>query len=140
MALFIAADGPLPLVPWDDSRPAFHVDALSAHYEAVRRHFTKPYAYYVGAHTECSCGFSYGQIDPTDESDRADDRAGRASVLALKHYVEAAIQKVGSVEMFSSWEGYWDQEAEQRLEITPAWFGGAVFRLPEKVAYHVKSV
>jgi len=139
MALFMAADEPLPLIAWDESHPAFHVDELSDGDEGVRRHFTKPYAYYLGAHTGCSCGFSYGQLDLSDGEDVAEDAQGRASVEALRTYLEAAIQRLRAVELFSSWEGDWNQDAEQRLEIAPSWFGGAAFRLPEKVAYLVKE-
>ncbi len=45
----------------------------------------------------------------------------------------------GEVEMFSSWEGDWGQEAEARLEVSPEWFGGESFKLPERVLFRVTS-
>src|SRR5690349_6953736 len=36
MAVYLAADAPLPLIPWDGARPAFHVHELTEHEAAVR--------------------------------------------------------------------------------------------------------
>jgi hypothetical protein len=136
MALFIASDQPLPLIEWQESEPAFNVQRMSDGEEGVRRHFSKPNVYYLGAHTGCSCGFKYGQIE-IGEHDEADEAAGRESVSALRRYASEAVQRLGEVELFSSWEGDWNDAAERRLDVTPEWFDGESFKLPEKVAFRV---
>ena len=83
MALFIAADEPLPIIAWQESEPAFHVQNPSESEQRVRRQFTKTHVYYLGAHTYCSCGFAYGQSPLTDEANQAEEAAGRRSVAAL---------------------------------------------------------
>ncbi len=132
MALFVAADEPLPVIEWRESAPAFNVQVISETEESVRRHFSKPHVYYLGAHTGCSCGFAYGRAAPSSK-----DAAGRASVAALQQYLRDAVQRLGEVELFSSWEGEWNQLPDQRLEVTGDWFGGDTFELPEKVAFRV---
>ena len=137
MALFIAAAEPLETIPWDASQPGFNVQALSDSEEGVRRHFTKPNVYYAGAHTGCSCGFAYGLLDVMDEADAVEAAAGRQSVSDLRSYLESAIARLGEVEMFSAWEGDFGADATQRLDVTPDWFGGDRFELPERVVFRV---
>jgi hypothetical protein len=139
MALFIAADEPLAIIPWSESECAFHVQALLDGEQSVRRHFTKPNVYYLGAHTGCGCGFAYGQMELKDEDDEAEDVASRKSVAALQEYVRQAVQRLGSVELFSSWQGEWDQDSKTRMEISPEWFGGDEFVLPEKALFRVRA-
>jgi hypothetical protein len=138
MALFIASDEPLPVVEWRESAPAFNTQQLSDAEQGVRRHFTKPHVCYLGAHTGCSCGFAYGQIPPGVHRDEREEAAGRASVAALRQYLAEAVERLGEVELCSSWEGDWHREPEQRLEVTPEWFGGDTFDMPEKVVFRVK--
>ena len=40
-------------------------------------------------------------------------------------------------ELFSAWEGDFSEQAEQRLCVTPGWFGGDTFKLPERVEFFV---
>ena len=59
LALYIASSKPLPLVPWDPEKPAFHVIPLPDDRPAVRKLFRHPHIYYVGSHEGCSCAFNY---------------------------------------------------------------------------------
>jgi hypothetical protein len=93
--------------------------------------------YYLGAHTGCACGFSYGHTPPANEEDRIEEASGRKSVAALRQFLDELVRRLGEVELFSSWEGDWADEAESRLEVSPDWFGGESFKLPEKVAFRV---
>jgi hypothetical protein len=94
--------------------------------------------WYRGAHTGCSCGFTYGQVPPAVQRDETEEAAGRASVAALRQYLLEAVERLGDVELFSSWKGDWHLEPEQRLEVTPEWFGGDSFDPPEKILFRVK--
>lgn len=140
MALFAGADEPLAQIEWQESSPAFYVQPLSQTDESVRHRFTKAHVYYMGAHTGCSCGFNYGQIEPVTAEDHAEEAAGRASVAALQQFLRQAVLRLGEVELFSSWEGDWAEEPERHLDVTPDWFGGEAFKLPERVAFRVRAL
>lgn len=139
MALFIAAAEPLETIPWDESRRGFNVQSITESDEVVRRHFTKPHVYYAGAHTGCSCGFAYGLLDAKDEAEEAEDVAARRSVADLQRYLAVAVARLGEVEIFSAWEGDFGEDADQRLDVTPDWFGGGSFELPERVGFRVTA-
>jgi hypothetical protein len=62
--LYLAADRPLPLQPFDQRAPAFNVAELTSHEDGVRQQFSKPFVYSLGAHTHCGCGFDRGQANP----------------------------------------------------------------------------
>jgi len=52
MAIYIASDSTLPLVPWDEGRPGLYIIELQGEIdEKVRCQFSKPHIYYVGSHT-----------------------------------------------------------------------------------------
>jgi len=59
LALYIASSKPLPLVPWDPDKPAFHVVSLPDDRAAIRKVLRQPHIYYVGSHEGCSCAFNY---------------------------------------------------------------------------------
>ena len=139
MALFIAAAEPLETIPWDESRHGFNVQSITESEEVVRRHFTMPHVYYAGAHTGCSCGFTYGLLDVKDVADEDEDAAGRRSVADLQRYLAVAVARLGEVQLFSAWEGDFDEDAEQQLAVTPDWFGGGSFNLPERVEFRVTA-
>ena len=46
LALYIAANKPLPIVPWDPEKPAFHVIPLSENVQDVRKLLPYPHIYY----------------------------------------------------------------------------------------------
>jgi hypothetical protein len=110
MAVYLASDMPLHLIPWSDNDPGFNVVELHDEETAVKRHFSKPYAYYIGAHTGCSCGFS----EAPDEGPEASLNSRKTFVT----YVNKAIEN-GSLELFVCWEGDWEKEPEQRLSLRP---------------------
>jgi hypothetical protein len=140
MAVFIAAAEPLPFVPWNPAAPAFHLQALTEAEDGVRVRFTKPHVYFLGAHTGCSCGFNYGLREVRRAEDQAEEVASQASVAALREYLRDAVERHGAVEVLTSWEEDWSNEPEQRLRITPDWFGGDSFSMPERVLFSVMAV
>jgi hypothetical protein len=114
LAVFIASDQPLVLVPWDESSPAFNVVPLSEHEEIVRQQFSLAHTVYAGAHTGCSCGF---------RSDDEDPAAVTRSCSALLQYIEQAAA-MGPVEVFVCWEGEWAELPRMRAERTFASLAG----------------
>ena len=86
--------------------------------ERVRVHFALPHVYFVGSHTGCSCGFSYGWAAGDEEE------AGRASVGALGHYLAAAAASGQSLELYACWDGDESKPAAARAEVSPDFFRG----------------
>jgi len=119
LALYIAADRQLPLIPWDEKAPVFHVRDLSAKEQVVRPHFSKPYVYYAGAHEGCGCGFNYGRQYPELEADAGELKAARESVARLSAYLSDAVAAGGAVEVLACWEGDQAKEPQRGRRLTP---------------------
>jgi hypothetical protein len=119
MAVYLASDSPLELLAWNEAEPAFHVTALSAGDERVRRQFETAHVVYVGSHEGCGCGFQYGAYPP-DELELGEREKRRRSLEQLAAYLRRQVGRVGALELFACWEG--DQEAspEHRRTLTPA--------------------
>jgi hypothetical protein len=116
MMVYIASDYPLPLLAWDKARPRFNVEKLTERDEAVRRHFSKPYAYYVGAHEGCGCGFQCGLYPDADPARVADANESRRR---LSEYLSVALQHQASVELFACWDGDQGEASEHYGRIRP---------------------
>ena len=136
MMLYIAADKPLPLIPWDENSPLFNVTALQEYSEAVRKQFSKPFIFYLGAHTGCSCGFSYGQYIKDDAvPEELRELEEKNSVQSLLAYLTDAVKLTGSLELYSCWNG--DEEGPADLRETiyfdelPQKIGGKSFCFQE---------
>lgn len=111
MGVYLASEVPLPLVAWDENARGFNVAELSEYELPVKAQFTYPYVYYVGAYTGCSCGFS-----PTsDEGPEPALRDRKAFAL----YAEKAVEQ-GKLQMFLCWDGDWEKEPNERVQLHPA--------------------
>jgi hypothetical protein len=115
MVLYAAADVPLPTIDTGRRPPPLSVQPLGPDEDDVRAHFSKPHAYVLGAHTGCSCGFSYGEGDDTDAR-------GRESVRRLGAYLASEVERAGPIELFSCWTGDETKPPEIRTTITPGEF------------------
>ena len=127
MVLYAAADAPLQEFPQSTPPAPLSARLIEGTEEAVRPHFTKPYVYFLGSHTGCSCGFQYGEgIE--------EDSEGRESVRQLGEYLVAAVQCAGAVEVYACWDGEEAEPVEEREVVTPAAFSGDTeeFDLPQR--------
>ena len=106
--LYVAADRPLPRIPWDDGNPGFYVAKLSDQELRVARQFRRPHLAYLGAHTGCSCGFC-----PEQE----DEPLATASLAALRSYLEVMVAEYGPLELFACWDGDQEQEPGHRYRL-----------------------
>src|SRR5690348_3704867 len=99
MAVYVASNSPLPLIQWDKDIPGFHAAELTTdeNDEKVRTQFSKPYVYYVGAHTGCGCGFAYGQYPEYED----DGEESRQSVIRLAEYLTNALGENEDIELFA---------------------------------------
>ena len=136
LAVYLAADEEPPLVPWDETHPGFHVVALAGEPdESARRQFSKRYVVYLGSHEGCGCGFDYGQ-DP-EAVEPEEDEASRRSVSALVDYLKPLLARLGTLELFSCWEGDQGVEPLSRRCITLSAIGGDSFCFQQKELLHL---
>ncbi len=118
MMVYIASSTPLPLIPWDEEKPAFHVATVRPTH-GVRLQFSYANFYYVGSHESCGCGFQIGEY-PEFERDEQEQREMRSSLDAFADYVERHLVEAGKIEVFASWDGDQCQPVELRRELTAA--------------------
>ena len=132
MMIYIAADSPLPIIEWQENVTTFSVTEISEAEKSVTKQFTKPFVAYAGSYEGCSCGFSYDDEPIEDGDDARRDALSRESVQQFSVYLSNLV-KNGSVELFACWDG--DQEAlpEEKLLVTPDYFGGNIFDFEEKL-------
>lgn len=116
MVLYVAADEPLTEIPATDPPGAFSARPVQGPEEPVRAQFSKPHVYFLGAHEGCSCGFSYGRGD--DDA----DVPGRESVRRLRAYLDAAVDRLAVVEVYSCWVDEEAQPATERDFVTTGMF------------------
>jgi hypothetical protein len=105
LALYLAASQELPMIAWDETKPAFHVIRLPKSAEGVRKHFRSEYVYYAGSQQRCSCAFNYEH-----EHD---------SIIELRNYLRNALICVNEVEMFSCQTGAEERDKQHALRTSP---------------------
>ena len=116
MAVYIASDSPLTLVPWNEADPRFYVADLDGDDSAVRRHFAEAHVYYAGSHEGCGCGFQYGQYPEIEDEDRP---RKRDSLNRFADYLDRETANVGTVHVFACWEGDQTAPPEHRRKLAP---------------------
>ncbi len=132
MAIYLAAEGPLPLIEWCAETPGFYLaDLETENDELVRVQFTRPHVYYAGSHTECGCGFNYGRIAKF-ERDAEELARKHHSLAAMSEYLAHEIGRVGEIELFSCWDGDQAADPELRRDLTPTSLLGESFLFYEK--------
>jgi hypothetical protein len=127
MALYAAADAPLPEIPTTEPPAPLGVRPIARDEERVRERFLKPHVYFLAAGTGCSCGFSYDA--PEDEGYQ-----NRASVRQLRAWLTDAVERAGPVELYACWSGDEGEPPLEQVRVTPSFFtdDAEVFELPER--------
>jgi hypothetical protein len=128
--LFIASDRPLPIVCWQHEEPSFHMREIDEVDHWVKPHLSKPFAYSVGSHLGCACGFMYGFRDIKSEEEQQDESDAIQSVRRLSEYLNRVVQD-GAVEVLTFDGANWDDEATERKLISPSYFGGETFNIED---------
>ena len=80
--------------------------------EIVRSKFSKPFVYYVGADTGCSCGFAW-EVENYDDPDEQDNKKSPQALIDL---IRTQTKK-GDLEFYCCWEGDWSDPIEERIEL-----------------------
>ncbi len=128
LAVYIAADQPLPEIAWDERHPAFHVRRIQPFESGIQKHFTKSHIYYAGAHEGCGCGFSYGLLRLNGmEEDPVALAAGQESVRQLSAYLSETTAKLGPVELYACHGENVEAPPESKATLRPAEIGGDFF-------------
>ena len=105
LALYLASSQELPVIPWDEAKPAFHVIRLPKNAEAVRKHFRTGYVYYVGSSQGCSCPFNYEHEYDT--------------IVELRDYLRNALICVNELEMFVCQAGSEGMDKQYSGSVSP---------------------
>ena len=130
--VYIASDQPLPLIGWDDARPAFNVRALDAEaLSRVRHHFSLPHVVEAGSHEGCACGFNCGVLQAADDRERAEEDARLRSLESLAEYVEQAASE-GRLELYACWIGDEELAEQGRALVSTQCFRRQPFELEER--------
>jgi len=106
LALYIASNTPLPVIPWDRKKPTFHVVSLPESMSAVRKLLPYPHIYYVGSHEGCSCAFNYEH----------EIKSG----LELRDYLRKALAVTDEIEGFSCRPGQEPLNVKHSVTISPS--------------------
>lgn len=117
MVAYIGSRSPLPLIPFQESAPAFNVTEITEQEQAVLVHLALPHVRQVGSHTSCGCGFNEGREHPEVYDDPAAERAGALESSArLAQYVrEHRVEQI-----YSCWSGDEAEAQEFERHVTPA--------------------
>ena len=129
MVAYIASRSPLPLIPFQESAPAFNVTEMTEQERAVLVHLALPHVRQAGSHTSCGCGFNEGREHPEVYDDPAAARAGAlASSARLAQYVrEHRVEQI-----YACWSGDEAEAQEFERRITPAVLVAEDFFLRER--------
>jgi len=131
LAVYIASNKPLSLVPWVEEKPAFYVEEVVKDEVGVTKQFQYRYVYYAGSHEGCGCGFiKDGEVG--EELTQVEENYKRLSA-----YLKDAKESGAELQIFSCWEGDQTQEPEHREEINETTLNEKQFEFKEKALYQV---
>jgi hypothetical protein len=130
LAVYLAAVRPLPLILWDEARPAFHVTEVGSE-EPVRGRFGLPHVYRLASSEGCGCSFEYGVWPVDNDEDRLREAKGRASVTSLAAYVAAA-ERVSPLQLYACWEGEQELPVRDEGALCADGFAKAEFQLVQR--------
>lgn len=139
MELFVASDRPIESSHGWKKEPYLTVEELSEPEQAVSHQVSLPHVRFLGAHTGCSCGFDYGVGEAGSDAEREQEQSGRLSVAALRDFLETQLRAGVLLELFSCWAGEESRAPAEVLEVTPEYFGGDSFELPQGALLRVRE-
>ena len=126
--VYLAADVPLPEVPWSEDRPAFNVTRIPRPESPVARQFSKLHLHRIGAHTGCGCGFDRTQVNERHPRELTDTQQ---SLRELRAYLGQVVIAAGPVELFACWDDDQEKPPAHRVSLTLRDFTANMRWLPE---------
>ena len=131
LAIYIASNKPLPLIPWVEEKPAFYVEEVMKDGAGVKQQFQYQHVYYAGSHEGCGCGF-IKDGEGGEELSQIEENYKRLSA-----YLKDAKESGAELQIFSCWEGDQNREPEYREEIDEKTLNERDFEFKEKALYRV---
>ena len=131
LAVYIASDQELPLIPWNEAKPSFHVRELTYN-KAVRNQFKLANVSVAGSDAGCGCGFLKDGVYDDELVEAMKNYQG------LTTYISDIKSRGGTVQIFSCWEG--DQTAKPEFveTVTVADLLIENFEFKEKALYTIE--
>lgn len=114
--LYVASNSELPLLPWNENDPGFHVTELSERDKSVKSKFKNKHVYYAGAYEGCGCGFQAGEY-PGYEDDEIDLKM--KSLSGLADYLDEQLLNGLDIELFGCWDGDQTLSVENKRTVSP---------------------
>jgi hypothetical protein len=105
LVLYVGTTNDIPLVPWDEKKPAFNVAILSSDYEKqALRHFGEMKVHYLGSDKGCGCGFRQVEdVQFAELQEAAKER--QANHDALVEYLKKLPPQKIPVKIYACWSG-----------------------------------
>ena len=129
LAVYIASNIELPLIPWDESNRKFYIDELPKHDSSVQSQFRFQYIRYAGSHLGCGCGFFKDGIDPAELED------AQCNYEALAAYIDMMLRQGAHCAIYACWEGDQGEPREQQMQLTTKDLVAPGFEFREKAFY-----
>jgi hypothetical protein len=112
LMMYASRDVPLPLVPWQDERPDFHVVALNEESRIVKKHFLSPHVRYIGSYDGCSCAFNFGREYPENREEVEEFELAEQSRARLLDYIKKhRVQQIYTCEIGDEGKDIADRKA-----------------------------
>lgn len=120
-AVYIGTDKPLATSRWNEADRKLYLADLAEKDESARQHFSKPYVYYAGSHTQCGCGFFHNSMVFSDDPEMMREYGEtQQSARALVTVLEQVLDHADTVEVFVTWEGRQADVPARRLTLAPS--------------------
>ena len=131
LAIYLASDKQLNLVPWNEKQPKFNVISISSREGKVKKQFKYTNVVYIGSHEGCGCGFfKEGEIGE-------ELKQIQANYDALAYYLTSQQFKGAQFEMFSCWEGDQGTVPEFNEKLSLKELVSLEFEFKEKAYYEI---
>lgn len=138
MMLYIGADVPLPIIPFNESAPSFHTELLSENDSKIVTHFSTAHVLYAGSSEGYGCGFQHSLIDSNrnwlNVEDQYDDDF-RMNMQQLYVYVKDVLKRGSKVELYACWDGEFEDTPMSKENLSFQELINKDFYLKEKGFY-----
>ena len=131
LAVYIASNKELALIPWVEAKPSFNILPLSKEEIPVKKQFSLEFVYYVGSHQGCGCGF-FKEGEAGEELAEVEE-----SYKKLATYIIKAKENGASIQLFSCWEGDQTSKVENKEKINESTLNEKQFEFKEKWYYEI---
>ena len=132
LAVYLAADHPLPLIPWRKDAPGFSVTERVPDPERVRTHVSRPHLRSVWTASGCGCGFLYDGVAPGT----AEYAEVRSAYRELSAYLQRHA-RTQPIELYACWGGDESLPTERERALATPEIGREGFALKERELLHV---